>query len=165
MIGPIFDMGWDFKAQLCLYAPTWRINLTQSWSIYKFRHESNSNYLIHNRKSCVHHYPTAVADGVTYIVYDRNTEEEKYLKLSGYLHQFTRLGFYLLQPLDSNCTDNSITQNVWLLYFQTLFLPDMFLMPKIEHWKNGSWVQIPDTALFLESTFHRNIYILGTKLL
>ena len=41
-----------------------------------------------------------------------------------------------------------ITQNVWLLYSKILFL-----MPKIGHWKNGSWIQILDTALSYDCNF------------
>ena len=39
-------------------------------------------------KKLCSHFTTRVAGGVTHIIFDRNTEEEKYLKLSGYMHQF-----------------------------------------------------------------------------
>ena len=49
------------------------------------------------------------------------------------------LGVLPASPLDSNCKDNSITQNVWSRM--------LFLMPKTGHRKNGSWIQILDMAL------------------
>ena len=72
---------------------------------------------------------------VKHMVFDRNTEEEKHLKLSGYLNQFQDIIAILkaLQGLTSTCftpwtpaaKDNSVTQNVWFLYSQTLFFPDI----------------------------------------
>ena len=56
--------------------------------MYKCRHGSNPNHLIHYGKSYVNHYITGVAGGDAYIIFDRNTEEEKHLKLSDYLNQF-----------------------------------------------------------------------------
>ena len=134
--------------------------------MYKFRHGSNSNHLIHYGKSCVHHYTTGLAGGDAYNFWQKYRGKtskikslfESILRYYSYFKSFTGLGIYILYPLDSNCKDNSITQNVWLLYSQTLFL-----MPKIKHWKNGSWIRILDTTLFLESAFHGNVYILGMK--
>ena len=71
---------------------------------------------------------------------------------------FTGLDVYVLYPVDANCKDNSITQNVWLLYSQ-----DIVPNTQNRDWKNRSWIQILDTALFLETTFHGNVYILGMK--
>ena len=39
-------------------------------------------------KLCSHFTTGVAAGGVTHIIFDRNTQEEKYLKLSRYMQQF-----------------------------------------------------------------------------
>ena len=166
MIEPVFNMSRDLKAQLCLYTPPWHTNTIL---MYKFRHCLNPNHLIHHGKSCVHHYITGVAGGDTHNFWQKyrggKTSKIKWLQFAlivryySYFKSFTMLSFYMLCLLDSNCKHK----------MSGCFIPrhcssqTLFLTRKIEHWKNGSWIQILDTALFLESTFHENVYILGMK--
>ena len=82
-----------------------------------------------------------------HIIFYENTEVEKHLKLRDYLNQFEgviailKARLLCASHLDSNFKGKSITKNVCSLYSQMLFLT-----PRLGHWKNGSWIQILNTA-------------------
>ena len=55
--------------------------------MYKFRHGSNPDHLIHYGKALLTITPLEWLVA-THIIFDRNTEEKKHLKLSDFLNQF-----------------------------------------------------------------------------
>ena len=90
----VFWMDRDFKAQLCLWAPSCPINLAKFW--YKIQAWLEPpNHLIHYRKGCVNHYTTWMTGGDEYNFWQKYRRKTSKLKW----HFASNLIWSILQAL------------------------------------------------------------------